>query len=371
MNTADEPLRHINYISVPLDLLPDIDLPFFDPAKLLPVEIPPGEEDWKMQDLSWEMIIAAMLKILAYKPDHEDGEYYREFIRASRPGIAEELTEAGIVKAQNKDYFLAEEVFLALSNLFPDDVSATINLALVFEQHADAYEQVEKNDLAEEYLLQAFKAYQQAVQIGGETPDVHYYFGQFYMRRNEMNKAQEHFSIFLETTADDEKRSEIQHVVDSLQDQQRLDTLFKESYDFIKIGKEEQGIERIREFLKLKPEVGNAWFLLGWAFRRLEKYTDAKEAFLKAIELEPVEPDAFNELAICLMELEEYPNCRKYLNKALRLEPENIKIISNMGILAMKEKKFEEAEGFFKTVLELEPEDEIARQYLEFLSSRQ
>ena len=37
----------------------------------------------------------------------------------------------------------------------------------------------------------------------------------------------------------------------------------------------------------------------------------------------------------------------------------------------MKEKKFEEAEGFFKTVLELEPEDEIARQYLEFLSSRQ
>ena len=371
MSPESDPLKNISYISVPLDFLPESDPAFFDPAKLLPIEIPPGEEDFAMQDLSWEMIIAAMLKILAYNPGHEDGDYYREFIRNSRPNIAEELTRAGIAKAQEKDFYLAEEVFLALANLFPEDISATVNLALVFEQHADAYEKVAKQSLADEYMEQAFKAYQRAVDIGNDTSEAHYYFGQFYLRRNEMNKAREHLTYFVETTTDEVKRAEIDQILSSMKDQQHLDTLFKESYDFIKIGKEERGIEKIQEFLNINPEVGHAWFLLGWAFRRLENYTEAKEAFLKAIELEPKEPDAFNELAICYMELGEYRDCRKYLSRALRLEPENVKIISNMGILSMKEEKFADAEGFFKTVLELDPSDEIAQQYLEFLTNRQ
>ena len=44
-----------------------------------------------------------------------------------------------------------------------------------------------------------------------------------------------------------EKKAEIQQLTESLQSQHHLDTLFKESYDFIKIGKEEQ----VRDELEL------------------------------------------------------------------------------------------------------------------------
>ena len=80
MNDSVNPLQHICYISVPENFHTELDPSFFDPVKLLPLELPPGEEEWRLQDLSREMIIAAMLKILAYQPDHEDGDYYRSFI---------------------------------------------------------------------------------------------------------------------------------------------------------------------------------------------------------------------------------------------------------------------------------------------------
>ena len=51
-----------------------------DPAVPLPVEKLPGKDDYDPNDLSWEMIIAAMLKILAYDRDYEHTEYYRQFI---------------------------------------------------------------------------------------------------------------------------------------------------------------------------------------------------------------------------------------------------------------------------------------------------
>jgi len=366
-----EPLQYISYISVPLDFHPDTETPYFDPSRLLPVELPPGEEEWRIQDLSWEMIIAAMLKILAYNPDHKDADYYRTFILSTRPDIVDELTQGGIYKAQNKDFILAEEIFLSLCGLLQEDAAPRINLALVYEQHAEIFQKVGKEELREKYYSLAFSAYLKALSIDNKSPDVHYYAGNFYFRQEAYEKTVEHFSFYMEFGEDEKRKEEIRSIQDKIQSQKKLDTLFKESYDYIRLGQEEDGINKIREFLKLNPEVSNAWFLLGWAWRRLGNYSEAKDAFIKAIEIGPKETDMLNELAICTMELGDYKSSRKYLSDALKQEPENIKIISNMGILAIKENNYEEAEGFFRTVLEIEPEDKIAIQYLDYLHSRQ
>ena len=370
MNDSVNPLQHICYISVPENFHTELDPSFFDPARLLPLELPPGEEEWRLQDLSWEIIIAAMLKILAYQPDHEDGDYYRSFILSVRPDIVNELTEAGIHKAKNSEFELAEEVFSALANLLRDDAPAIINLALIYEQHAEAYEKVGKEDLAEHCIDQAFSAYHRALQVDSESPDIQNYTGQFYFRLGEFEKAETHFRMAAEGSPNSDQKKKAISILDKIHNQQMLDTLFKESYDYICLGKEEEGINKIKQFLELNPNVGNAWFLLGWAFRRLGNYFEARDAFKRAIEIGPPETDALNELAICLMELGDYKNSRIYLGQALRKEPENVKIISNMGILSIKEKKIDEAEGFFLTVLEIDPEDKIARQYLEFLDNR-
>ncbi len=55
--------------------------------------------------------------------------------------------------------------------------------------------------------------------------------------------------------------------------------------------------------LESNPDVWNAWFLLGWANRRISNFVEAELALSKALELNDSEVEIYNELAICNMEL--------------------------------------------------------------------
>ena len=77
--------------------------------------------------------------------------------------------------------------------------------------------------------------------------------------------------------------------------------------------------------------------MLGWALRRLERYEDAKQAFLKSMECDGGDSnaDTYNELAVCYIEQKNYAEAQKCLENALTLDPENIKVMSNLGFLAL------------------------------------
>ncbi len=89
------------------------------------------------EDISWQAIIAAMLKVLAYRPEAAEADYYRRFILAAQPDIKEEFTRAGILKAERGELDLALEIFRSMAGLFPDCGQTRNNLALVYEQQAD------------------------------------------------------------------------------------------------------------------------------------------------------------------------------------------------------------------------------------------
>ena len=77
---ATEKLAGIVFISLPLNLQEKFGELELEPDRLLPVETGANDEKWNIAELSWEMIVSGMLKILAWKPEHEDAEYYRRFI---------------------------------------------------------------------------------------------------------------------------------------------------------------------------------------------------------------------------------------------------------------------------------------------------
>lgn len=368
-DTPSDPLADIVYIAVPESLDRTVGDLEIDPEVMLPVEIRNREERWDPSELSWEQIIAAMLKILAYNPDHENAEYYRKFIFQARPDIVEELTETGVLKAKNKDFALAEEIFLALSGLMPGDQRVELNLALLYEQRADAAENRGDESNAKHYDEKAYESYQNLFEREEILPETHLNGAHFYLKRRNYERARMHLESYTQVGEDEEKVREAQTIINEIDSQNLLDNLFKEAYDFIRMGKEEEGIEKIQKFLESHPEVWNAWFLLGWAYRRLEMYEEARDAFLKAEEQGSDQADTFNELAICYMELGQYAESRKRLEQALNKDPSNTKIMSNLGILAVKQGNVEEAEGFFHSVLDLEPEDPIAREYIDRLQS--
>jgi Flp pilus assembly protein TadD len=364
-----DPLANIIYISVPDTIDREVGNLKLDPEIMLPVEVQAGSERFDPSDLSWEQIIAAMLKILAYEPSHENADYYRQFVLEARPDIVEELTETGVFKAKNKDFAVAEEIFRALLGLLPEDSRVELNLALLYEQRADAAEQRGAEEEASRYEDKAVETYRSLFDKEEILPEAHLNGAHFYLKRRNYERARFHLEQYANVGEDEEKVQEARTIISEIDSQNLLDNLFKEAYDFIRMGKEEEGIEKAKKFLESHPEVWNAWFLLGWAYRRLEMYEEARDAFLKAEENGSDHPDTLNELAICYMELGDYEESRRRLEQALAKEPSNTKIMSNLGILAMKRGNVEEAEGFFHSVLDLEPEDPIAREYIDRLQS--
>ncbi len=358
-----DPLQNIIFIAVPDSLDQQIGEFRVDPERMLPVETTTGGERYDIHDLAWEQIVAGMLKILAYSPGHDDADYYRQFVLAITPEIIDELTETAVLKSRNEDFSLAEEIFLALRGLQPGDQRALINLALFYDQRAASLRAAE-DDGADEYEQKARGLYDELFEMDDVLAEAHLNAGYFYARQQDYLRARKHLSIFVDRGDDEGQKAEVREFIDQIDQHDLGDEAFKTAYERIRQGREDEGIELVKEFLARNPDVWNAWFLLGWAHRRKGEFETAKDAFEKALEFGPRQADTLNELAICHLELGDPLGARALLAEALANEPEDTKIISNLGIVELKSGNAAEAASFFQTVLEINPNDSIAKAYL-------
>ncbi|MBI9105350.1 MAG: tetratricopeptide repeat protein [Spirochaetales bacterium] len=358
-----DPLKNIVFISIPENINNIENLPI-DPAILLPVEIDPDNGYSDITNLSWEMIIAAALKILAHNPEHEYADYYRQLITVIKPDIKNELTNAAIVKAGEKEFDIAEELFLSLTNLFSSDFTSELNLSLLYDERADSYTAIGKIELAEEFNEKAFEAYKKLLSDHPDSEEAHFNFGLFFLKKSNFEKATEHLDFFIKNSTDEKKKKKVVDILEQINQKKKSNDYFLSAYDLIKMGKEDEAIIEIKKYIETAPKVWNAWFLLGWACRRKERYAEGAAAFERALELGSDQIDLYNELAICQMELGRLDESRENLLTALKREPDNIKILSNLGIVSLKNENTEAARQYFKNVLELDPDDKIASEYL-------
>lgn len=345
-----------------------------NPEIPLPVQ-KKNPEDPVEQDatkLSEEQILSGILTVLAYDKKNENSEYYRKLITDVRPGIKKELAEAAILKARNEDWDLAEEIWLAVNGIDPQDKAIILNMAIFFDQKADSYRRNSLNEDADAYDEAALDYYKQAMDSDKEIPDAYFNAGFFYLKKRDYGEAKGCFESYLGLVADakDEelgengiyKKERAQEIINKISNRNLENDRFRDAYKLISEGQEEKGLEEIRKFIRDNPVVWNAWFLLGWGLRRLGRFEDAKQAFLKARECEGGDEnaDTLNELAICQMETGELKEAKETLVDALSMDSENTKIISNLGCLCLKMNQNEEARKYFEVVLEIDPNDKIA-----------
>ncbi|MFA7565695.1 MAG: tetratricopeptide repeat protein [Alkalispirochaeta sp.] len=366
-NTGPSPLSRILFITIPDSFHPHEDM-MIDPSIPLPVD--PGEDPatWSPDSLTWEMILSGILTVLAEEPDREHADYYREFVLTARPDIFTELTETGIIAAKNENFSAATDIFLALTGLDPERPEGPANLAITYEQRADSLDRVGRDDDADFFREKAVEIYRDLLTREDIASDIRLNAGMFFVKIRDYESAGNQLESFLAESEDEDKRVHASRILTEIRSHNLSDQLFKEAYDFIKIGDEERGIERIREFLENNPDVWNGWFLLGWGLRRIQRFDDARVAFEQALSLGGPNVDTLNELAICEMELEAYDQSKAHLEEALTLEPDNTKVISNLGVLKLKMDDPLESRRYFEIVLEFEPEDPVARRYLDLLN---
>lgn len=358
--TPNNPLADIIFVKIPPSLRSRLPA-FVDP------QIPLPFESKNTSELTLEAMLAGILRLLIYQPQHENAAYYSQLVKELRPNIKEEFTQAGMIKAGQKDFPIAIELFLALKVLYPSCPLTRLNVALVYHDAAINTSPKQKKQF-EAYCEAAFKAYKEALEAPEVLPETHLNYGYFLLFLENYEKALAHFEYYLKHGSDETNKSKVEKMVNNLTEALSQNNLFQEAFDYISLGQEERGIAKVRELIKKNPSFWNAWFLLGWGLRRLARYAEAKEAFLKALTLTEPKPDLLNELAIAHLELGELEESYQRLSQALKLEPDNTKIISNLGIVCLKRGQVEEAKIFFKTVLEYEPNDPLAQQFLKDLS---
>jgi tetratricopeptide (TPR) repeat protein len=269
----------IVYLSVPESLRGNIETAAkgdfsIDPAIPIPVELRPDEETLDLENLSWEMILSGMMRVISQEPFAENAHYYRRFVLSVRPDIFSEFTEAAILKAKNRDFEIALEIFAALRGLFPSSPEIMLNIALVLEDRAEILEKSGQEELAEQEYERADSAYKELLAF--EQPFANSFFnaGFFYMKRRNFEKALETFQAYLPLADDDEKKTEAESIIHEIESRNLNDEMFREAYELIRTNREEEGLQKARLFLERYPDVWNGWFMLGWGLRRLERWED-------------------------------------------------------------------------------------------------
>ncbi len=367
------PLDSIYFIDLPENFsLSDAAFPI-DKSIQLPVQQKDNEAPgiFNPTEITMEQILAGILTVLAYDKKNPNLDYYRSILKKAKPNIKQELCEAAILKTRNEDFELAEEIFLALHGFDPEDVAIILNMALFLDQRADNYRRAALFEDADAYDADAESYYIQAMEAEPPLPDAFFNAGFFYLKQHKYREAKDSFETFVALNAgatDEElgengqyKLSRAQEIIENINNQNMDDERFKNAYDLISSGEEEKGLQEIRVFLQGNPKVWNAWFLLGWGLRRLERFEDAKQAFLEALKYGgDKNSDTYNELSLCLVAEKKFDEAKSALQKAMAIDPDNTKIISNLGYIALAQGDNEEARKCFSIVLEMDPKDVIA-----------
>ena len=371
--TGSKQLESIYYITLPENFSLSKNAMHIDKSIPLPVQKKDKDsgDNFNMAELTEEQVLSGLLTVLAYDKTNEHLDYYRSILKEARPNLKQELSAAAILKTKNEDYDIAEEIFLALRGFDPDDVAITLNTALFFDQRADSYRRSGLNEDADAYDADAEEYYKAAMEADPPPADAFFNAGFFYLKSHDFFNARGCFESYLALVCDakDEdlgenglyKKERAQEMINEIQNGSLDDERFKKAYKLISDGQEEKGLEELRVFLSHNPDVWNAWFMLGWRLRRLNRYEDAEAAFKKALECGGDDnADTYNELSICCMETGRLDEAKAHLLKALEIAPENTKIISNLGYAALKQGDVAAAQRYFQTVLEFDPDDKIA-----------
>ena len=130
--------KKILYISLPDRLSSQIEGFPLDTSIPLPVEIPEEERDsWDISRLEWPALISGMLYVLAKEPEGREADYYRKLVKTVRPDIVSTVLTAARLKVDQEQFSFAEELFLTLCALEPEEKTHRSNLALFYRTRED------------------------------------------------------------------------------------------------------------------------------------------------------------------------------------------------------------------------------------------
>jgi len=119
---------------------------------------------------------------------------------------------------------------------------------------------------------------------------------------------------------------------------QDVDALYHLADLYDRNGHYEEAIENYKKVVKLRPDMGYAYFKMGTAYNRLDRAEEAIAAFKKAIRYLPDYAVIYNNMGIAYGRLNRVDDEIDALKKAIRLRPRYASARYNLGKAYLKKK---------------------------------
>jgi tetratricopeptide (TPR) repeat protein len=141
-----------------------------------------------------------------------------------------------------------------------------------------------------------------------------------------------------------EQKNDIQLLREKIQrDPQDADALFLLAELYERAGLFPEEIDTLQKVVAIKPDMGYAWFKMGTACNRIEKYQDAVANFTKATRFIRNQPMLYNNLAFSYGKLDKTDQQIAALKKAIALRPGYNIARFNLGMAYLKAGQQKEA----------------------------
>ena len=127
-------------------------------------------------------------------------------------------------------------------------------------------------------------------------------------------------------------------------------------------GRFKEAIPFYEKAIALKPDYADAYYFMGLAYRKLDRYPDAIASLKKAIALKPNYANAYYFMGIVYHASEKYPEAIDALKKAIALKPDYADAYCFMGLSHEKLKQDPEALAALEKYRDLKPSGRLLSQ---------
>jgi Flp pilus assembly protein TadD len=127
-------------------------------------------------------------------------------------------------------------------------------------------------------------------------------------------------------------------------------------YALSKQGRRTEGIARLKEALRIKPDFFEAHNSLGAALVEEKRFEEALGHFEEALRLQPGVAKVHSNMGAVLGSLNRFDEAASHLNEALRLDPAYPGAQFNLGLILLRQGKTSEAATHLAEAVKIEPE---------------
>ncbi len=318
-----------------------------------------GIKEKTAQDKLNSMSIAdAMIYIIGIDSKFKNNVEYEKFLNALSEDINLDLK--AYMGYMSRKYFEIGEhtdalIYIkAFITMYPDDLDAMYNYAIVCQEIAKQYQKDMDEKAMNAFLLEAMAKLEKIIDVDESFALGYYHLGYHYYNQGQYLKTKLTWEDALRLGLDADLVAEIQDNLGKMD----FKVQYEEGYTLVFQGKFKEGLEKLLPLEEEHMDWWNLLFMIALGYKGMGEIEQAEMYLEKILIIKPKQVDAIVELGLCEAYKNNLDKAIEYFEQAAKIK-EDPEILCNLGMAYLNNGDIDDATYYIERAYELNPQDEI------------